>query len=441
MKYIKPIIAGVSCMLICVLLMTAVNLIPRERIQKKSEESASYLHDVELFHYTRDDYVNSEQDNYADAKWMGIVYSIDTKHPFTSAIWARYAQLPYENIDDGFFKQVNGEEDVNQTYSRYWHGAMTLIRPILVFTDLQGIRTIFGVVIVILQILILVILWRMHGYTLAGCYLLAFLAIHPWMFFKSLEYSMVFLVASEASVIMLYLLKTDRTDNAIAFFTATGVLTNFMDFLTIETLTFTIPMLFLLMYLIENDVITDIATGVREMIKYGISWFAGYAGAFATKLLLVYFICGKEELNTAFTVAAERAAGEVYIGSTLSSPTATTAQKFSGAIWHNIIALFPTHAYNMSIQNTILAAGGILLFAVVMIYLFHTDVTMPRIVLPTLLALIPYARYLALSSHSYVHYFFTYRAQLVTLVVLFYMTFEYGIKNMPRFLMPKKGRK
>ncbi|MCR5099286.1 MAG: hypothetical protein K6B14_10090 [Lachnospiraceae bacterium] len=319
MRLIKPILAGIGTLLICVFLMTVVNLIPRENIQKNSEATAEHLKYTELFHYTDDDLVHSVQDNYADAKWMGVVYSIDPQHPFTSAIWGRYAQLSYENINDSFYMQVHGMEDVNATYSRYWHGAMTYIRPLLLVTDLSGIRIVMGVVILILQAAIVFILIRMRGFALAGCYTLAFLVIHPWMFFVALEYSSVFVIVSAATLVMLIMIKKERTEDVMPFFAAVGVLTNFMDFLTVETLSFTIPMMFLLIHLMENGNITDSKAGVREIIKNGIAWFGGYAGAFVSKLILVLFVCGKEEVQTALSVAAERVYGEVFPGNMSAS--------------------------------------------------------------------------------------------------------------------------
>ncbi len=441
MKIIKPILAGVSTLLICVLLMTAVNLIPTENIQKNAEATAEYLKYIELFHYTSDDYIHSVQDNYADAKWMGVVYSIDPQHPFTSAVWARYAQLPYENINESYYNQVHGMEDVNATYSRYWHGAMIYIRPLLLVTDLSGIRIILGTVILILTAAIIFMLIKMRGYAIAGCYAMAFFVIHPWMFFKALEYSSVFVVVSAVSLVMLILIKKDLTKNVAALFAISGVLSNFVDFLTVETLSFTLPMLFLLIYMIENDRIADSKAGITEIIKNGIAWFGGYAGAFVTKLLLVLIICGKEEVQTALSVAAERVYGEVHMGNMITSPAATTGQRFSGAIWRNIAALFYTHAYKMSVQNTIIAAGGILIISVIVIYLFRVN-TKPVDILPlVILALLPYARYLALSSHSFAHYFFTYRAQLVTVTVLFYLLFEHGLSNVPFMTGIKRGKR
>ncbi len=440
MKILKPAMAGIICLLTCIVLMTGINCIPRELIQKNSEKSAEYFRDTELFHYTHDDFIYSEQDNYADAKWMSIVYAIDPKHPFVSAVWAYYAQKPFENIDDGYYDLVHGQERADVSYSRYWHGTMMLIRPLLVFTDITGIRIIFGIIIVAINLANILLLFRLRGKSLGVCYILAFLSIHPWMFFCCLEYAAIFIVASLAVFSMLILIKNDLTDMAASLFVMAGVLAAFADFLTTETVSFTLPMFFLLVYYMENSMVTDLRSGVCLLLKNGLAWVLGYAGAFAAKQGLVFIICGKDELMEAFAVAAERTYGEVNINNMYSSPVASVFQRLSGAIWHNVAALFYVHAYEMTVQNTIIAAGGVLIAAAIIIYLFRKGTKPCHIVLPILLALVPFVRYLVLSSHSYVHYFFTYRAQIITALVLFYLIVEHGISNVP-FMLGLKGKR
>jgi hypothetical protein len=63
----------------------------------------------------------------------------------------------------------------------------------------------------------------------------------------------------------------------------------------------------------------------------------------------------------------------------------------------------------------------------------HTkELSFDKIGIFLLLGVLPYLRYLALSNHSYMHYFFTYRAQMVTVLAAFYLTWEYGLKNLKK---------
>lgn len=50
-------------------------------------------------------------------------------------------------------------------------------------------------------------------------------------------------------------------------------------------------------------------------------------------------------------------------------------------------------------------------------YLFHGQKNREMFLLMLLLGVVPYVRYLALSNHSYLHEFFTYRAQAATILM------------------------
>ncbi len=52
------------------------------------------------------------------------------------------------------------------------------------------------------------------------------------------------------------------------------------------------------------------------------------------------------------------------------------------------------------------------------------------------LFVVPYARYLALANHSYLHFFITYRAQMITIIVFIYFVYENGLV----YLRGKKSR-
>ena len=359
---------------------------------------------------------------------MSIVYGIDSSHPFTSAIRAAYAQEDGETVAEAFAKQVNGEEEANQLYGRYWHGSMVYLRPLMLLFDLQEMRIVVGVVIVLLQLLILLRLWQMGSRPVMACYLLAFLLIGPWMLFACLEYSAVFLVMSAATLVMLRLIRQSREEGAFVLFAVAGVTTCFVDFLTAETLTYTVPMLFLLVHLADRGSLNSMREGLRKVMAGGLWWLAGYASAFAAKLLLVFAVCGESELAASLEAGAVRVGGQVHLGNTNLDPEASIAQRLGGAIWHNLSPLAFAEYDDMTMAGALLPALAVVVAAVILIYLFHQNLTAGVLAPLAVLALLPYLRFLALSNHAYLHFFFTYRAQLVTLTALFYLTWAHGLQ-------------
>ena len=96
----------------------------------------------------------------------------------------------------------------------------------------------------------------------------------------------------------------------------------------------------------------------------------------------------------------------------------TRLQQLTGAVWHNLGCLFPIRE-TMSASQVMLWTFVVLLVVVALFYLFHEKEVHGTVFVPLfLLALLPYARLLVLSNHACRHYFFTYRAQLITVFVL-----------------------
>ena len=59
----------------------------------------------------------------------------------------------------------------------------------------------------------------------------------------------------------------------------------------------------------------------KKLFNAALAWFAGYAGMFALKWILVLIVLGKEEFMTAMTVAAERQHRRWHQTLNMASPT------------------------------------------------------------------------------------------------------------------------
>ena len=309
---VKTILTVILTIFVCVALLVTTACIPKSMIQKQSEVSAEYFATKSPFQVLIGDYINSMQDNYSDTVLCNITYCIDTQKPFKSVIEAKYAQEPNQENYEGYRKVVRGETEANVEYGRYWHGTMVLLRPMMMFS-IKIIRVLFGTVIILLQALIVFILSKRGHISFCGCYILSFILVQPWMFLTSLEYSTAFLTATIVELAIL--MKKKKTDiETMPFFAAVGVITFFVDFLTTETLTFTLPMMILL---IENN---GIERKYRYILKNGVCWIAGYLGMFITKVLFLLAISGKEVAESSIAEGFLRVGGEVRQGNISIAP-------------------------------------------------------------------------------------------------------------------------
>ena len=87
-----------------------------------------------------------------------------------------------------------------------------------------------------------------------------------------------------------------------------------------------------------------------------------------------------------------------------------------GAAQRNIACLFPL-GYGVP---GALAGGALALYAVYFGFVYRRKgFDRRRILVYSIIGLVPYIRYLTLRNHSYLHCFFTYRAQAATALALF----------------------
>lgn len=432
---IRIILTGIVSVLCCVLLLTVTACIPQSAIQKQSRKSAEYFAERESFAVLIGDYVNSMQDNYSDTVLCDIIYCIDTAHPFDSVIRARYAQGDNENAKDGYLSVVEGRSEANLEYGRYWHGTMIILRPLLMLVPIQVIRLLFGTVCMVIQVFIFIIFFRNGRRPFAVCYLLSLLLMEPWMFFTSLEYSTAFLTASVAELVVM-LRKSKREDaDLMPLFAVVGVVTCFVDFLTTETMTFTLPMLLVLADrttcadMKENRSVTD---GIRTVVKNGLCWLGGYAGMFALKMVLLFAVAGGDTTRESLSEGLFRIGGQVNEANISTAPVVSFGRQLSGAIWHNLACLYPTGMGVMEAGKAWIPTVIIVGVGLVAVYLLRDQIAWSKYAPMGLLAILPYVRFLVLSNHAYVHFFITYRAQMVTVAVFLLFVYENALRMLKR---------
>ena len=432
---IRTILTGIASMFCCILLLTVTACSPQSAIQKQSEISADYFKRRESFAILIGDYVNSIQDNYSDTVLCDIIYCIDTAHPFDSVIRAKYAQGDNENAKDGYLSVVEGRSEANLEYGRYWHGTMVFLRPLLMLVPIQMIRLLFGTVCMAIQIFIFISFFRNGRQSFAVCYLLSLLLIEPWMFFASLEYSTTFLTASVAELVVL-LQRSKREDaELMPLFAVIGVVTCFVDFLTTETMTFTLPMLLVLM---DGTTSTDmkekrsVTDGIRTVVKNGLCWLGGYAGMFALKMVLLFSVAGGDTVRESLSEGMFRIGGQVNEANVSIAPVVSFGRQLSGAIWHNLACLYPTHTGLMEAGKAWIPTMIIVGIGLAAVYLLRDHIAWNKYVPMGFLAILPYVRFLALSNHAYVHFFITYRAQMVTAAVFLLFIYENALKMLKK---------
>ena len=240
-------------------------------------------------------YKGRPEDGFTDA----VMLSISRSKP-EDAGWKRFISSPVYSYFDDKGEKENAEiwdrlypvqtlclpqEHFHAYYFRYWHGYQTIMRPLLSFTDYDGMRKINKYLQPFLFAVLIYLFCRRKAYGLILGWLLSYLILNPEAMPYSIAYSVIYYISVISSIILLSCKeKIEQHIGWPIFFMMIGITTNYFDFLTYPIVSLAVP-LTILFYL-------EPAKNYDEMHKklfvFGGCWVFGYAGMWILKWLLVY---------------------------------------------------------------------------------------------------------------------------------------------------------
>ncbi|MCM1410017.1 MAG: hypothetical protein NC305_05665 [Lachnospiraceae bacterium] len=182
-------------------------------------------------------------------------------------------------------------------YDYYWHGYVTLLRPLLFFFDYGEIRVLNSVGQLLLVFCLSLILWRKKGIQYAMLELTSYFLLMAMAMPFSLQYSWVFYIAMGCT---LYLTigkgKNQKGIKLYWIFLFTGMLTSFFDLLTYPLFTWGIPIIWWL--LLQED--REALYYIKQVVCTGLFWILGYAGMWLGKFCLGSWVLGHDIFEKAF---------------------------------------------------------------------------------------------------------------------------------------------
>lgn len=418
---LKIVITYFTLILSFILLLTISSVFPSKYIKGNVEQSSKVL--SQEGNRLKAKIIGRERiiefDNYTDALMINTAYSIDNQTPLYSSFVARKNYIPeitekiyedtsgelksaskYKNHNEvGELEDtVNGEKLESFEYARYWHGYLTILRPLLLIVNLEQIRIIFTILLFLLFIIFASLIYKKINFTVSAIFTMGLISIEYFYLGFSMQGIFVFLITMIASIILLA--KNGKIKNLNIFFFVTGMLTNFFDFLTVPIVTYAIPMIlyFLLKQKEEKATVKNVLINI---IKYGMLWGIGYGLTWITKWILVDFIYNKDIIKTAINQVLYRSTGtnEIFIKEVIEK-NFEYERKF-----------FPiTTAITFVIIDIQLAVGKLKIKTDKLSIKEYLIKILPYIII----GVMPIIWYSILKDHSYKHAFFTYRNILIT---------------------------
>ena len=305
MKIIKNI--GIIFSVICSLLILLYfsTYISRDSIKSNVVKSANILHKQgpDFIKKSLGTYVFLH--NHTDALMINITYGIDPNNKLESILINKRNYNPnvkapidkealgnlkgstknYDLTID-LLKTVNNKKIRASEYMKYWHGYIIILKPLLLFLDITGIRILITILLLISLSLLCFLIYKEKDWMTSLAVFLSIISanlVTTALF--NIQGMFVFLIAIISSIIVM---KKDLTDNDFyILIIINGILTAFFDFLTTPIITLLIPVI---IRNLKDKEKRDKKQIVIYFTKCFIIFFVSYIGFWFLKWLIVDLI-------------------------------------------------------------------------------------------------------------------------------------------------------
>lgn len=333
--------------------------------------------------------INGDQarmDNFTDALIISQAWNCSKDSLWESMMQPSRA-VYNQSMTEALEKQVEGNHFYNKKYGRYWHGSTFLMRFLLLVWSYNNIRMLFYILSSLLILLTLSRLRDRLGTWTALVTLIAFIMIYGYV----MQFSIQFMPILALSFAGILLMLNDRRDKLMACFVI-GSLTAYFDLLTTPLLTIGIPLIAWI--LAHRDDNQSFGETLLEIIKMSTAWGLAFALTWGTKWILA-------TLTTDANIWADAMSNVAHRSGYIEDYTRMDAI-----------------AVNFSLLNTKFIAIIAIIMIVLMAFHYRREGWRPALLL-LLLAFVPYIWYFAVANHSYEHFWFTYRLQIISIMALF----------------------
>ena len=422
---LKYVFIFIVTMIILVGLLFLSSLIPSSSLQQNIKESSEFLNN-----YGEKEQIKAlgKEETlflFTDAIMLNIAYSIDSTHPYEAMLLDRKNYIPGQtqnfhgeiekhigtspNYTDEYgntfqvaelYGLMHGENIVDSyEYTRYWHGYLIFLRPLLTIISIEGIRNLLFVLTIVLSFVALFLIVKRMNLITAIIYLLSFLAINLYVICNSMNEITTFIIALIAVIFLL--LKRGKFKNPASVFLVIGMCTSFFDLLTtpLVTLGLTLPIYVLLNLKDSNKKL------YIDCIKICVAWAIGYGLCWNLKWIITDITLGKHILADAISQALYRT-GDI-IGAGLFDIFKVNLGRLGNYIIRGLFIVLAIYAVIGAVKEIYLKKRK----------KQQTEkVEILKALIFVIIAIFPFIWYAVLKNHSYVHSFFVYRILIITIL-------------------------
>lgn len=312
--------------------------------------------------------------------------------------------LMYESLiaNRDYYNPIQASVSINQ-YPRYWHGYQVILRPLTTIFQVQELRYLGMLLFYLLFSWSAWLIARKTKPVCAMFFVLTVASSYLVAVTTCFQYLTTFYVLFGALIFLMSRYGMQKSLNLPLYFFVVGMVENFFDFLTYPIITLGIPLI-LLLWIRVRDEQADFRKNFAFMFQASFSWGMGYALTWIAKWGITVVVLGVRYFWRTMSVVQYRLQGSEEepldrIGTIRRNLKAWMNVQDEGVIsWSKVVLVILVIALLLALWKKL------------------KDWKTVGAYLPILfVASYPYIWYLVMSNHSQIHYWYTYRAQLVTL--------------------------
>jgi len=289
----------------------------------------------------------------------------------------------------------NDEKSNVESYARYWHGYLVVLKPLLELFTYKQIRIINIIIMAFLSGWLLLEIKKRLGKKELCVFLFALCFFMPFTVPICLQYCTVTYTVLFFSIILFnkyeYFTKHKLWGN---FFIFAGMVTSYVDFLTFPLVTLGIPLIFL--YLLDE---LNTGFGIKRMVYYCVMWCEGYLGCWAMKWVLATVIIKENVISDAINQIIFR---------TSSIDAEATEIGLLYALGKNLLN------YSNIVYIALVVPGILFLVTRIVKEKINCWLMLKQRYVLLIIACFPLVWYIVIRNHSWIHDYFTCRSLFIT---------------------------
>ena len=384
---LKMFVMVISSIILGGILLTLVYTLPIDTMKENVKISLSVYKWNPIEAWNKDYRLYTETDMQTEAiKIMEAISDTDGS-AFSRAmrsVYYNYEDTPAMNTLVRYIKE--GDEPIEIEYSRYWHGYLIYLKPLLSIVSLSTIKLLNMTLQLVLYSLMIILLYDRIGFMYAAAFTGAVLVLNPVTILLSMQNDIIIYIASIASIILLLFndKMKSRKSRYCYLFLYIGISVAFLDFLTYPAVSIGIP---LIIYILLNK--ENIRDYLLDMAALSASWLLGYAGMWIGKWVLSDLFLDTSVIQNGFANLLYRSGGDPY---------GETAEMDS-SFWHVV-------SKNASVLNILPLKIFLVIMMLVTLLLFlrsRRRIDIAKLAAVFLVSLYPFGWYFVIRNHSVIH--------------------------------------